>query len=210
MKQIKHPSILPISEYQLVNEDILVIRPMIHGETLASMLKIKGVHEAQAISLFRQIIAGLSELHRLRIHVGHYTPKSLMIKEDGGLVFAETGLLNRLHAINKMTGEFIYEDAPMYATPERIQGRTVDTRSDIYIAGLIGYEMIAGVPVYHKGSVRDILYAHAVEPVPDLPNKNHPLNLVFRDMLQKTPSKRIQTAKEVLLRLDMLVDGDNL
>ena len=205
MKHIDHPNILPVSDYQMINDDVLVIRAMIDGETLAYILKNKGVYEAQAIDLFRQIIAGLIELHRHKIHLGHCTPKGLRITSDGTLVFADTGLINRLHAINTMTGEFPSQDAPMYATPERIQGRTVDTRSDIYLAGLIGYEMIAGVPVYHKGSIKDILYAHVTEAIPDLPDHKHPLNSLFREMLQKTPSKRIQTAEAVLSRLNVLV-----
>ena len=205
MKQIDHPNILPISDYQMVNDDILVIRTMIDGETLAQKLQTKGVYEAQALDLFRQMITGLIELHRHKILLGHFTPKSLRICNDGRLVFADTGLINRLHAISQMTGEFSSQDAPMYATPERVQGRTVDMRTDIYIAGLIGFEMIAGIPVYHKGSIKDILYAHAAEPIPDLPNRNHPLNSLFQEMLQKTPSKRIQTAEAVLSRLKVLV-----
>lgn len=205
MRQIQHDNVLPISDYQVVNDDIVVIRAMVDGETLAQKLRTKGVYEAQAIELFRQMINGLIGLHRHKIHLGHFTPKSLRICTDGRLVFADTGLINRLHAISQMTGEFSNQDAPMYATPERIQGRTVDMRSDIYIAGLIGFEMIAGIPVYHKGSIKDILYAHAAEPIPDLPNRNHPLNSLFQEMLQKTPSKRIQTAEAVLSRLKVLV-----
>ena len=205
MMHIDHPGILPISDYQMVNDDVLLIRSMIDGETLEHILKTKGVYEAQAIDLFRQIIAGLIELHQHKLHLGHCTPKSLRIAPDGTLVFADTGLINRLHAITSMTGEFSSQDAPMYATPERIQGRTVDTRSDIYLAGLIGYEMLAGVPVYHKGSIKDILYAHVTEPIPDLPDSSHPLNTLFKEMLQKTPSKRIQSAEAVLSRLNVLV-----
>jgi serine/threonine-protein kinase len=177
---------------------------MVAGETLAYRLTAGKVHEAEAIKLFRHILHGLAELHRHQIHLRHYTPKSLRINQDGILVFAETGLLNRLHVISKMTTEMMYIDTPMYATPERIHGRTVDTRSDIYIAGLIGYEMIAGVPVYHKGSIKDVLYAHVAEPVPDLPNKNHPLNSLFQKMLHKIPGERFQTAEAVLTQLQAL------
>ena len=105
MKQIQHENIMPISDYQLVNDDILVIRAMIDGETLAQKLQTKGVYEAQAIDLFRQMITGLIELHSYKIHLGHFTPKSLRICTDGRLVFADTELINRLHAISQMTGE---------------------------------------------------------------------------------------------------------
>ena len=207
MRGVDHPNILPIEDYQLHGDAILVIRELIGGETLEKRLKTQGVYEEQAINFFRQILAGLGELHEHKVTVGHFTPKSLRVNSKGELVFADTGLLNRLHAINEVTSEVANRDAPMYATPEQVQGRTLDRRSDIYIAGLIGFEMVAGAPAYYKGSVKDILYAHVAEPIPDLPDKTSGLNYLFHEMLQKTPSKRIQDTQSVLLRLDSLMNS---
>ncbi|MCW8962480.1 MAG: protein kinase, partial [Gammaproteobacteria bacterium] len=122
MKTIDHPNLLPIQNYQFLDDAILVMRELVEGEVLSQKLKTKGVHGEQAIDLFRQIINGLAELHRNNITVGHYTPKSLRVDYDGNLVFASTGLLHRLHAINEVTSEIANRDAPMYATPEQIQG----------------------------------------------------------------------------------------
>jgi|GEM_PF-4638758 len=205
MRGIDHPNVLPIEDYQLHGDAILVIREMVEGETLEQRLKTTGILKEQAIEYFRNILAGLGELHEHNVTVGHFTPKSLRIGPDGKLVFADTGLLNRLHAINEVTSEMANRDAPMYATPEQVQGRTLDRRSDIYIAGLIGFEMLAGVPVYSTGSMKDILYAHVAEPIPSLPDKKSPLNNLFREMLQKTPSKRLQDTQSVLAQLDRLM-----
>ena len=207
MKTLDHPNILPIQDYQLQDDAILVIRDMVAGDTLAHRLKQQGLQPQQAISVFRQILSGLQELHQHQISVKHYTPRSLRIDHEDQLVFADTGLLHRLHAINDVTGENISRDLPMYATPEQVQGRTQDHRSDLYIAGLIGYEMIAGKPVFSVGSVKDILYAHVAEPVPDLPDKDHRLNSLFQELLEKTPSRRIQTATEVISRLDGMMNS---
>jgi len=207
MRGIDHPNILPIEDYQLHGDAILVIRELIEGETLEQRLKAQGVYGEQAIDFFRQIMAGLGELHKYSVTVGHFTPKSLRINSKGELVFADTGLLSRLHAINEVTSEVANRDAPMYATPEQVQGRRLDRRSDIYIAGLIGFEMVAGAPVYYRGSVKDILYAHVAEPIPDLPDKTSPLSYLFREMLQKTPSKRAQDTQSVLSHLDRLMNS---
>ena len=204
MKTISHPNIQPITDYHQVDEAILVMRDLVDSVTLEQKLKTQGTYEQEAINLFCQIMDGLAELHRYKIHIGRFSPKSLRINTDGKLYFADTGLLNRLHAINELTGELTSQDAPMYASPEQIQGRTLDVRTDIYIAGLIGFEMIAGHPVYNKGSVKDILYAHVIDPVPDLPEPSSRLNPLFHEMLQKTPSKRIQSAEDVISSLDRL------
>jgi DNA-binding response OmpR family regulator len=207
MKSIDHPNLLPILNFQFLDDAILVVREHVEGETLDQRLHTRGVHAEQAMSLFRQILSGLVELHRHRISVEHYTPKSLRLDYDDNLVFANTGLLHRLHAINEVTSEMANRDAPMYASPEQVKSRTLDHRSDLYIAGLIGYEMLAGQPAFSVGSVKDILYAQASEPAPALPQKNHPMTPLLQAMLEKTPSRRIQTAQEVLNRLDNIMNS---
>ena len=207
MKSLDHPNVLAIQDYQLHDDAILVIRDMVLGDTLAHRLNQQGMHTQQAIGTFRQILSGLQELHQHQINVEHFTPRSLRIDHDDQLVFADTGLLHRLHAINEVTGENFSRDLPMYATPEQVQGRKLDHRSDLYIAGLIGYEMIAGKPVFSVGSVKDILYAHVAEPVPDLPDSDHWLNSLFQEMLEKTPSRRIQSAADALARLDGMMNS---
>ena len=72
------------------------------------------------------------------------------------------------------------------------------------VAGLVGFELIAGVPAYSTGSVKDILYSHVNDDIPLLPNKTDPLNRLFNGMLQNTPSKRFQDVQTVMSLLDNL------
>ena len=202
MLKLSHPNIMPIKDYQLEDDAILVIRELTESDTLEQRLATQGVYEAQAVEFFRQLLCGLSALHQQAISIDHYTPKSLRVDAQNRLLIADSGLIHRLHAINEVSSDVSTQDSPIYATPEQVQGRVLDRRTDIYIAGLIGYELVAGVPVYSKGSVKDILYAHVTQAVPDLPDKAHPLNSLFQGMLEKTPSKRIQSVGEVLQILD--------
>ena len=81
-------------------------------------------------------------------------------------------------------------------SPEAIQGRTTDQRSDLYVAGTIFYHMLAGNPPFHSNRTQDVATAHIASPVPDLPDKNSPFNEVIRGLMAKTPSQRMQTVKE--------------
>jgi len=145
-------------------------------------------------------------LHKLGLELHQLIPRQIMFRDEQTLVITQIGLINSLHALSEIAGDWpLPFSTPVYTTPENVQKMPTDFRSDVYLAGLIGYEMMAGKPPFFGGSDQDILYAHAAEPVPALPNGAHPANKLLQEMLHKIPDSRPPNATEALKLMDQLV-----
>ena len=205
IKKLHHPNVLHLFNYEIVNKRIIVGIEYLHGGTLEERLKKGKLEQRQAIQYFRQLLSGMSSLHDIGLELHEVMPKQLMFRDQDTLVITHLGLLNELHGLSEITGEWtVPQISPVYTSPETVQSHISDKLSDIYLAGIIGFEMLSGKPPYSDGSTQDILYAHAAEPIPHLPDPRHPLNDLLMSMLTKMPEKRIQTAGEALRRLNKI------
>jgi len=193
-----HPNLVRYLDHMVIDERTIIVQEFLDGGKLSQKLSRKGVTEEQAVRYIMQILSGLGYLHGKGIVVGEMTPDSLILRDPETLVISNPGIINQLNPVEDIAKDHIMCAQLCYTTPETVQGLQVDRRSDLYTAGTILYEMIAGHPPFHRGSIQDILYAHATLPVPDLPDKKHPLNRVIQGLLKKTPAQRYQSAQEVV------------
>jgi len=204
VSQWNHPNLVHWLDYDFIDGRLIVIQEYIAGPKLSKLLDRRGVTEEQAVHYIMGMLSGLSHLHANQLVVKDLSTNNLMFRDSDTVVLTNMGIVRRVHAMNQITQEQILKIEPIYTTPEKIQGRQTDSRSDLYIAGVILYEMLAGHPPFHRGSIQDILYAHVTLSTPLLPDKKHPLNRVIRGLLEKTPSKRIQTAQEAMAMLESI------
>jgi serine/threonine-protein kinase len=94
---------------------------------------------------------------------------------------------------------------PQYMSPEQGQGHPVDSRSDLYALGVMLYEMLAGNLPFVADDLVVLITRHITEPPPPLPDgiPAGVVDLVF-ELLEKEPANRIQTASELVERIDRL------
>src|SRR5262249_31467971 len=95
---------------------------------------------------------------------------------------------------------------PEYMSPEQCTGAAVDHRCDVYSLGCMLFEMIAGIPPFTAGTVRDLLAAHKFRTPPSLGmlGRQAPFRLdqMVRRMLHKEADQRPQTMAEVAAILE--------
>lgn len=199
ISQRKHPNVIRLLTFEVIDDRMVVALEYLRSGTLEDRLKEGPLSEAEAIKYFRQLMDGMAALHEVDIELHQIVPRQLMFRDDDNLVITQIGLLNMLHALSEIAGDWpLPFSTPVYTTPEDIQKKKTDVRSDIYLAGLIGYEMLAGKPAFSGGSDQDIMYAQAAEPAPPLTGVNPTLQKLITKMLEKLPENRPQTAAEVL------------
>jgi serine/threonine protein kinase len=96
-----------------------------------------------------------------------------------------------------------------YMSPEQIDARVLDARSDLFSLGLVMWEMIAGHPAYRSDSPRDLLNMLCTEPTPRLPGRAPPVPVeveaLIQQLLEKHPDDRPASAAAVLARLEPLL-----
>jgi serine/threonine protein kinase len=93
-----------------------------------------------------------------------------------------------------------------YMSPEHIDARVLDGRSDLFSLGLVMWEMLAGHPPYRSDSPRDLLNMLCTEPTPRLSGQNPPvpveIEALIQQLLEKHPDDRPPSAAAVLARIE--------
>ena len=181
------------------------------GESLTSMIGMMGqLSAAQVIFIAKQMCEGLAEAHRLGVVHRDLKPSNIIVDREGNARILDFGLARSLKA-KSITGPGVMIGTPTYMSPEQVDAKQVDKRSDIYSLGVILYEMIAGRVPFDGDTALSIALKHKTEkPLDPIDfNAQMPLELnrVILKCMEKDKEKRYQDAKELLSDLSKIEDG---
>jgi serine/threonine protein kinase len=185
------------------------------GEPLSTWLHghPTGVSADLAIAWGRELATTLAYLEGLRVVHGDLKPANLLVGEDKHLTlldFGASGPEPRGFGSRLPFGTEVGTAA--YASPERLQGRRGDRRSDLYSWGVVMYELLSGKPPFHGATPIDTMEAQLTDtptPLHELrPDVPLPLEAVVLKSMRRSPDLRYQTAGELLEDLDRLESLD--
>ena len=94
-----------------------------------------------------------------------------------------------------------------YTSPEQIRGEPLDARSDLYTAGIILFEMLAGRKAFRADTPTAVIYQHVHADIPRLPASLQRYQPLIDSLLAKNPDERYQTASELVVNLQRLGAG---
>ncbi|HEX6882243.1 MAG TPA: protein kinase [Planctomycetota bacterium] len=188
----------------------------VDGANLTLFLRQKGrLPVAMAVKLARQMLSCLAEAHRHGIVHRDLKPDNIMVSEGSRgelrlkvLDFGLSKLVDRKLGSSLMTQPGRLLGTPLYMAPEQLQGEEADERSDVYAAGLILYEMLAGERPFKEKDSAQLFLARPAAEAPSL-RANRPdlvvpdeLEALLLRALQREREARFQTAEEMLNALD--------
>ncbi len=114
------------------------------GEDLRSFIRRSGqLTVGKTMAIAAQVADGLEEAHRLGIIHRDLKPSNIIIDREGNAKIMDFGIARSLSA-KRSTGVGVMIGTPEYMSPEQVEGRDVDPRSDLYSLGIILYEMLTG------------------------------------------------------------------
>ncbi|MFZ5471077.1 MAG: ATP-binding protein [Myxococcota bacterium] len=153
----------------------------------------------EVVLLGRGLFSKLSELHdRGQVH-RHLRPANILLSEKGAVECLD----QRKEPLGSKQ-----EHATLYESPEQVGlfDEEAGERSDLYSAGVVLYECLAGVPPYRGESLGEVLRQHLASSPQDLASLGlgvpYALSEVVRHLMQKDPRNRYQSARGVLADLD--------
>ena len=168
-----------------------------------------------ALSLARQIAAGLEEAHEHGIVHRDIKSENIIVNAKGRAVILDFGLA-RHKGKTALTDPGVAMGTAPYMSPEQARGETVDARSDLWALGVVLYEAVTGSRPFDSGHHLATLYSIINEdpkPVGELrPGIPAVLERVVEKALEKDPAERWQSASEILAALGGAepISGPNL
>ncbi|HEX4803613.1 MAG TPA: protein kinase, partial [Myxococcaceae bacterium] len=199
---LNHPNICTIYGFEAAAGQPVIAMELVEGETLAARLAKRPFPLAQAISLATQITGALAEAHGKGIVHRDLKPANLMLTKAGVKVL-DFGLakVERIALGDPVPGAMM--GTLHYMSPEQVQGKEADARSDIFTFGLVLYEMLAGRRAFEGDTPAGVMAAILEREAPSLGSAAPAaVDLVLRRCLAKDPEERWQSARDLGFALE--------
>ena len=190
--------------YEMMEEKGIhfVTMEYVSGEDLKSFIKRAGPLSAgKTTFIAKQVCEGLAEAHKLGVVHRDLKPQNIMIDKEGNSRIMDFGIA-RSRKAKGITADGMIIGTPEYMSPEQVEGKEADHRSDIYSIGVILYEMVTGRIPFEGDAPLSIVLKHKTETPRDPRELNaqipDDLSHVILKCLEKNKEKRYQAAEEIL------------
>ncbi|HUT95763.1 MAG TPA: serine/threonine-protein kinase [Thermoguttaceae bacterium] len=203
-----HANIVQIHEVGCIDQVHFIAQEYIQGLNLRQWIARNGALDLRmALMVMWQVGAALSKAAEQGIVHRDIKPENIMLTRSGEVKVADFGLARvptRGDAV-ELTQAGMTLGTPLYMSPEQVEGKPLDPRSDIYSFGVTCYHMLAGSPPFGGETALAVAVQHLKKSPDSLENLRPDLppglcRIVHR-MLAKAPGDRYQSPRELLREL---------
>src|SRR5467141_4411439 len=223
ISSLNHPHICVLHDVGRQDGTDFLVMEYLEGETLAKRLEKGPLPLAQALQFGIQIADALDKAHRNGVVHRDLKPGNIMLTPSGAKLLdfglakpavAPASVATLTAAASQttpMTQEGTIVGTFQYMSPEQVEGKELDGRSDIFSFGAVLYEMLTGQRAFPGKSQLSVASAILEkEPAPissDKPMTTPALDHTIRRCLAKEPEGRWQTARDLALELKWIAAG---
>ena len=230
ISQLSHPHICMLHDVGHQDGTDYLVMEYLEGETLADRLGKGALPVEQALKIAVEIAGALDTAHRIGIVHRDLKPGNIMLTKSGvklldfglaklqaaapGAVSGVTSLPTALQESEPLTTRGTILGTFQYMSPEQLEGREADARSDIFAFGCVLYEMLTGQKAFSGKSQASLIGSIMHSEPPSItslqPMVSPALDRVVRGCLSKEPEHRWNTAHDVMLQLQWIAEGGSL
>jgi serine/threonine-protein kinase len=215
--QLAHPHICHVYDIGKEGENLFIAMEWIDGRSLRDVLA-RLSHEAEllppalAVGIAAQVASALEHAHTARdargkrLNVVHrdVNPQNIMLRYDGSVKLVDFGVARVSAEVDSR--ENTVKGKPSYMAPEQLLNKEIDGRADVFALGVCLHEMLSGMRLHKRATMRETLSAVLQEPAPSLrsvlPDLPEALDAIVQRALAKEPAQRFASAGEFQTALE--------
>jgi serine/threonine protein kinase len=211
--RLDHPNCLHATDFGTTEGGLkYMVMQLLSGHELSDELEDGALPPERAVSLMLQIARGLEHAHEHGIVHRDIKPENVFVTTDHDdrelLKLVDFGIAKVLEgeladASPKLTRAGMVFGTPRYMSPEQAAGGEIDHRSDLYSAGIVFYQMLAGAVPFDSDDLIRVLRQQIIEPPPPLP-EHVPSELcaIVERLLAKDRDDRFENATALVQQLE--------
>jgi len=197
VERIQSNHIARIDGHGISEGHAYLVMEFFEGGDLSKRLAGQALPPAEAFRIFRELMYALGDIHEKGVLHRDLKPHNLMFRDDGSLAIVDFGIAKQIDAIDR-TGHGEVLGTPRYMSPEQVQGRALDLRTDIYSAGVLLYQMLTGSHLFDGDTAIEVALQHINSPPPSLPEHLAIYQPLLDKLLEKDRDARFRNADEVI------------
>jgi WD40 repeat protein len=163
---LEHPAIVPVYDFGEENGQPYLVMRLMTGGSLADRIAQGPLPAGEAARILRRMGAALDRAHEAGIVHRDLKPGNILFDQYGEAYLADFGIVRLKQAWGTLTATGGMVGTPAYMSPEQIQGKELDGRTDIYALGIIVFEMLTGKKPYDADTPAMMLVKQITEPMP--------------------------------------------
>lgn len=210
--RLTHPNIVQV--YMIAEQEGLhyIALEFVEGSSLGQYMARKGALPVDlTLRILKQVAAALAHAGEAGIVHRDIKPENILITRKADAKVTDFGLARSTEENEgqvNLTQSGVIVGTPVYMSPEQVQGKKPDCRTDIYSLGVTAYHMLAGRPPFKGQSAFDLALQHVqAEPMslreirPEVPEA---LEAVVKRMMAKNPDDRFANGRELVRALSQV------
>jgi tetratricopeptide (TPR) repeat protein len=217
LARLNHPNICSVYDFNSEEGIDFLVMEYVPGLSLDKRLAEGSLALDEVQRLGVQLTAGLAAAHEQRIVHRDLKPGNLRLTSDGRLKILDFGLARLFHpddgteATLSLAETSSFSGTVPYMAPEQLRGEALDTRTDIYSAGAVLYEMATGRRPFPEPQLAKLIESILKKDPPKPSQINNRvsagLETILLKALDRQPERRYQSAHEMEIDLERLGAG---
>lgn len=165
VSKLSHPNIVQVYEFGRVEDRYYICMEYVEGPDLSEFIrKFKEIPDEVSIFILGEVLKGLHYAHTLKDDAGiplnivhrDISPQNILIKRDGVVKLTDFGIARARGRLSFTRPGFI-KGKCRYMSPEQVEGKEVDYRSDIFSTAVLAYELATGKKLFDGETETEIM-----------------------------------------------------
>lgn len=196
--RLNHPGIVQVYSICDIDDSPTLVMEYVEGRTLKDLVDRRGPLDSKdCIHFLRQVGAALKHAGDAGIIHRDIKPENILVTRQGTAKVADFGLarvLDRNDSTLHMTQDGSAMGTPLYMSPEQVEGKRLDARSDLYSLGVTAFFMLTGRPPFKGATAMEVAVKQVREEPESLAIMRPDVSVMLCDLvhrlLRKDPAAR--------------------